>query len=767
MTIKMNVPRFYYAITILLIAFAFFVPTHIAHAGTTVTQVDANGNTYDPNNANNPRLLAGSSLYVYIKVTNNNATTLSSVGVSVGGVICAGVSSVIVNTGTADIASGASRTYQITINANATVTNISCNTMTVSDTSPAPSSAGLKFEIGAAPAATATPAVTPTTVGSAFCTGETDDPPSNLQTAKIIMGDIEYNQGLCYAGDVDAFSIGFNRDKVYNIEITKSDSGLDLIMELYDPLFRLVAVSDDFYEHSSANSTNIDPQIPNFRAPMDGVYYIRIRDATGYGGYLKSTYSIKVGNQSYGGIAPDNTGVCTDKYEPDGLPEQARLILSNQRQADHRLCPTGDADWIMFFAKAGNTYYLYTDTRSYSTGMLNDQLAGTDTVLTLFERDGVSFIATNDNADTSTFDSQIRFQPTSDGFYFAQVKNIGDIGGPTIKYDVVNELCKPGNDACGRSLGEALILTPTPTAASELIQPSPTVDINVQPTTVSFELANVRNSGELFNGALKTFVDRAFEVIWNRSDRPIARQQVSRSWLWGPTGLMARSESYLQVSGGLRQVQYFDKGRMEINNPNANRQSSWYVTSGLLVHELITGRMQVGNNEFVEREPSNVPIAGDPGDTVGPTYASFNAQIGIRGPNRTGESVDQRIMRDGSVIAFSGVSTAATTFAKYIPETGHNIPQVFYDYLTKRDTVYVNGRTTQGLVMDWVYTMGYPISEPYWTRATIGGSEQWVLVQPFERRVLTYVPTNPSAWQVEQGNVGRHYYRWRYGNEPS
>ena len=84
MTIKMNVPRFYYAITILLIAFAFFVPTHIAHAGTTVTQVDANGNTYDPNNANNPRLLAGSSLYVYIKVTNNNATTLSSVGVSVG-----------------------------------------------------------------------------------------------------------------------------------------------------------------------------------------------------------------------------------------------------------------------------------------------------------------------------------------------------------------------------------------------------------------------------------------------------------------------------------------------------------------------------------------------------------------------------------------------------------------------------------------------------------------------------------------------------------
>jgi hypothetical protein len=86
--------------------------------------------------------------------------------------------------------------------------------------------------------------------------------------------------------------------------------------------------------------------------------------------------------------------------------------------------------------------------------------------------------------------------------------------------------------------------------------------------------------------------------------------------LWGPSGLIARSESYLQVNGGLRQVQYFDKGRMEINNPKANRQSTWYVTSGLLVRELMTGRMQVGNNEFVEREPSNVPVAGDPSDSV-------------------------------------------------------------------------------------------------------------------------------------------------------
>ena len=58
---------------------------------------------------------------------------------------------------------------------------------------------------------------------------------------------------------------------------------------------------------------------------------------------------------------------------------------------------------------------------------------------------------------------------------------------------------------------------------------------------------------------------------------------------------------------------------------------------------------------------------------------------------------------------------------------------------------------------------GHPISEPYWARTKIGGAEQWVLLQLFERRTLTYTPANSPAWQVEMGNVGQHYYTWRYG----
>lgn len=45
----------------------------------------------------------------------------------------------------------------------------------------------------------------------------------------------------------------------------------------------------------------------------------------------------------------------------------------------------------------------------------------------------------------------------------------------------------------------------------------------------------------------------------------------------------------------------------------------------------------------------------------------------------------------------------------------------------------------------------------------VSGELRWVLVQAFERRILTYTPDNDPSWRVEMGNVGRHYYEWRYG----
>jgi len=106
-----------------------------------------------------------------------------------------------------------------------------------------------------------------------------------------------------------------------------------------------------------------------------------------------------------------------------------------------------------------------------------------------------------------------------------------------------------------------------------------------------------------------------------------------------------------------------------------------------------------------------------------------------------------------------------TRFAHYVAESGHNIPAVFWDYLNARGMVYEQGRLRNDRLFDWLFVVGYPISEPFWARVRIGGIERDVLIQLFERRTLTYVPDNPAGWRVEMGNVGRHYYRWRYGEE--
>jgi hypothetical protein len=100
--------------------------------------------------------------------------------------------------------------------------------------------------------------------------------------------------------------------------------------------------------------------------------------------------------------------------------------------------------------------------------------------------------------------------------------------------------------------------------------------------------------------------------------------------------------------------------------------------------------------------------------------------------------------------------------ARFVSETGHNIPQIFLDFVNAQGLIYENGYRTGQLVQSNL-VLGFPISEPYWIQVRVGGVVKDVLVQAFQRRVLTYSPDNATDWQVEMGNVGAHYYQWRYG----
>ncbi len=130
-----------------------------------------------------------------------------------------------------------------------------------------------------------------------------------------------------------------------------------------------------------------------------------------------------------------------------------------------------------------------------------------------------------------------------------------------------------------------------------------------------------------------TFANPAYQRIWERTDRPVASGAVRRSWYWGPvpnTGGL--QEDYAEGVGGKRLVQYFDKSRMEINNPAGDPNSPFFVTNGLLTVELISGKMQTSNSTYVDRYPADIPLASDADDANAPTYLSFqgvaNTQLG-------------------------------------------------------------------------------------------------------------------------------------------
>ena len=603
--------------------------------------------------------------------------------------------------------------------------------------------------------------------------------------------DPDDRRAICPPGDEDWIEFRAVTGKIYTIDIPEMAKGIDLSLELYDEDGNSIAFNDDYYNRPDDDTddgnynpgpTDIRPRIDSWRPPADGRYYIRVRDNASRGG-VDRTYKIQVLTESYGPTPITINEECLDHYEPDGLPEQAALIVSNERQRNRTLCPMGDADWITFFGKTGKRYFIYTDTDPYrpSEDLVNDAEAGADTVLVLNDRDGTSMIEFNDNIfGGETLDSQIEFTPKVDGFYYVQIKNVGDIGNQFIRYDLVLELCKPGQSDCGRASNPPTSASNPGSSATPQPQPAsnqgPTATPNIpddeftlDPTSTSTPVPAQVNAeptsalNDLAYSHALNFASPAFEREWQRTELSVASQRVARAWIWGAEALAAVEEPYQESAHGVRQVQYFDKGRMEINDPTLDPTHPWYVTFGLLSQELVLGRIQVGDHTFQPRSPAELPIIGDADDTDVPTYASFSGVVGVPAPDLTGEDVLDRLSRDGQVGTYAGVRRPEARLVHFSPDSGHNIPLVFWRFLNAHGEVYQDGSYGIGPLVNWARLVGYPTSEPYWITAQIDGVQRDVMVQIYQRRVLFYMPDKPPGKQVEMSDIGRDYYQWRYG----
>jgi hypothetical protein len=253
---------------------------------------------------------------------------------------------------------------------------------------------------------------------------------------------------------------------------------------------------------------------------------------------------------------------------------------------------------------------------------------------------------------------------------------------------------------------------------------------------------------------------------WARTDLPVLEGLASRTWMWGPGAVTEPMvEPYTESPGGLRPVQYFDKARMEITDAGADTESPWYVTNGLLVVEMVTGRVQIGDAGFEQRSPAAVNVAGDADDPDGPTYETLGGLLDSP-PLPFDRPITQTLDRAGNVGNDAALEAENVQVAQIDDVTGHSIPEPFWSFMNATGTVYEDGEIVTDLLFENPYfATGRPVTEAYWARVSVAGTVKWVLVQAFERRVLTYTPDNPAGWRVEAGNVGRHYLDWRYSDD--
>jgi hypothetical protein len=250
------------------------------------------------------------------------------------------------------------------------------------------------------------------------------------------------------------------------------------------------------------------------------------------------------------------------------------------------------------------------------------------------------------------------------------------------------------------------------------------------------------------------FAQEPIPDIWEDADGEDARSQSGRSWIWGPVIRSATHEPYADSPDGLRAVYYFDKARMEINDPDAQRDSIWYATSGLLIREMMLGQIQVGDSISIDTAPAEIPVTGDLHDNPdSPTYATLGefTVLGGQPENRTepqvGQTVRTTLDANGNLGTLSNLPYPVE-FAEYDDTLGFNIPDVFWRWMNDQPA-------------DWRYIIGHPVTGAFWVNTRIAEQETTVLVQAFERRVLTFNPANDPEWQVEAGNAGLHYRSWR------
>jgi YVTN family beta-propeller protein len=169
-------------------------------------------------------------------------------------------------------------------------------------------------------------------------------------------------------------------------------------------------------------------------------------------------------------VAAAEPSLCIDIFEPDNSPADASLISTGGAAQIHTLHMPGDEDWIVFDTTQGAVY----------TATTFDLVLDTDTVLRLYDVDGVTLLAANDDyaGSPEPLASQIVWTAPAADRYFLMVRDYygrGDCLGYAV--NVVEQMPSQQARAFLPDLRRMAPPTPTPTptaTATPTATPTPT-----------------------------------------------------------------------------------------------------------------------------------------------------------------------------------------------------------------------------------------------------------------------------------------------------
>jgi hypothetical protein len=165
-------------------------------------------------------------------------------------------------------------------------------------------------------------------------------------------------------------------------------------------------------------------------------------------------------------------------------------------------------------------------------------------------------------------------------------------------------------------------------------------------------------------------------------------------------------------------AQYFEKGRIE-DHRRAEAEPRWQFMYGRLTAELIERDLQ-GTVSGTALTYDDIRVAADPRNRHEPPP-------GFRG---------------GTAVLWDGTFVPYDPYLR--PAPGSIVPPYFWSYITRAD-LFPGG---------WLHDVGLPMTDAFSITAFKNGAWRDIVVQAFERSVLTYDALNPRDWQVERGNIG-------------